>query len=140
MDNAYAVLALNRAVLDEIRESRLRFLKRHAMQVDLRLHTEAAALQLPHRALADVLAMKAQGSAIAVLDGVNVVLEAFGQDLSFVGSRELGFGFGLGPRFGRAHFASERLDAAHCLAEIVGVLVVTHGRVCEAMVYAKQPV
>lgn len=58
MHDAHAVLSLRCAVIDEVGQSRLCLVDRQTVQVNFRLDAVAAALQLAHRSLAHVLAMK----------------------------------------------------------------------------------
>jgi len=139
MNDAHAVFTLGYAKFNEIGKPGSGFVQRHAMQVNLGLYAEAAALQLAHRAFADMLAPKSQGASITVLDGIDVVFKAFVEYLALIRLGEPGFGFGPGFCGGRTRLTAERLGAAHCFVKLIGV-VVAHGMVFEAMVCAEQPV
>ena len=124
MDDAHAHLALGSTVVDEVREAWLGFFERHTVQVDFGLDTVAAALQLAHGAAADVRAMEAQGGAVAMLDRVDIVLEALGKHLLFIGFRELRPGLWLRLRCRRALLRLQRLGALHCAPELFYVFLV----------------
>ena len=95
----------------------------HAVQVDLGLDTVAATLQFAHGTSADVLAVEAQRGAIAMLDRVDVVLEALGQHLFLIGLGEPGFGLRFNLRIGRALLGLQRLGSLHSASKVVDVFL-----------------
>jgi len=137
MNDADAVVPLRHAVLDEIGKTRPGFVDRHAVQVDLGLYAEATALQLAHRAFADMLAMKPERAAMTVLDRIDVVFEALNKYLAFVGFGKPGFGLRFRFCGGHARLAFERPGAAHRLAKLV-VVFVFHSRYSEPVSNANQ--
>jgi 5'/3'-nucleotidase len=117
--DAHAQLAPPRAVVDEIGKPRPGLGDRHAMQIDLRLHAEAAACKPAHGTTTDGRAVVSQGLGIGTFDGVDVGLQAFAHHLLLVGPREPGLrfrlaGLGLDPvdapdRLGVRYFATEKI-------------------------------
>ena len=91
MYDAYAEHALPRAIVDEIGEPGLGFGHGHAVKVDFGLHTETAAGEFSHRALANMLAVKAHAVRIVTLYRVDISLEALAQRLLLIGSSEARF-------------------------------------------------
>ena len=71
--------------------------------------------------------MEAQRRAIAMLDRVDIVLEALGKNLLFVGARKARLGFRLSLFRWDALVAPQRPGTLHCAAKLVDVFLV-HSR------------
>ena len=114
-----------RVMAQEFAQVFVRFLQRHAVQVDLVLDRVAAARELPHLALTDACARKSQVLDVVQFQVIDVSLQAFGERSALIRTRKTRARFWFSLRWRYSLFAAQRFSIRHCASEQV-CFVFTH--------------